>query len=528
MENELGIYIVKKFEKLDTRRSTWKTHWEQVAEYIVPKKDDVYGSAIIGEEKYNLLYDSTAINANDMLASMLHSTLTSALSKWYELTTGDRELDANDNVRMYRQQAADVMMEVLNQSNFQSQIHEVYVDLGSFGTGVLRIEEDDKTVIRFTSRPIYEVCIAENYQNEVDTAYYEYKMTLEQIVEQFGEDKLSQELTEKYAAEPMHEECVIHAVEPRKRSKMLEGKRGQGMPFSSVHVLKRTKEVLKESGYKEFPYVIPRWSKLSSEIYGRSQGMKALPDTRMINKESKAQIEASQLNIAPPVQVPDDNFILPVDLSPLGINYFRAGSKDRIETINLGANYRAGVDVLNRLEKKIEKVFFVDQMRLVENDRMTAVEVTQRRDENLRIIGPQGSRLENEMLKPLIERLFNICQRRGLLPEPPKELEGRPLQIRFKSLVAKAQRAVEAEAFGRTLQMIMPLAEAKPEMLDYLNGDEVLKHGAEIFSLYYKLLNNDADVAKIRKQRQQMQMQQMQQQQEQHTAEVASKTPKES
>ena len=88
------------------------------------------------------------------------------------------------------------------------------------------------------------------------------------------------------------------------------------MPYSSIYYHKDDNHIISISGYNEFPYVVPRWLKSSSEIYGRSPSMTALPDVKMLNKMSETTIKAAQKMVDPPLLVPDDSFILPVRTQP--------------------------------------------------------------------------------------------------------------------------------------------------------------------------------------------------------------------
>lgn len=514
MENKEGISLVKRYNLLKSERSTWEGHWSQVAEYIVPQKDDVYGHPVAGKEKFNKLYDSTAINANEQLASALHGMLTSPSSVWFGFTTGDEELDSKQEVRKHLQQRSDIMIHYLNQSNFQPEIHEVYVDLGSFGTSALRIEEDKDNVVRFTAQPIYSCVIDEDADGRVNVLGYEYQLTLEQIVEKYGEDKLDYDLMQAYHENPLQKKTVIHMVMPRSRAKSFSNINPKGMPIASYRVLECTKTILEESGFKKFPYVIPRWTKLSGEKFGRSSGMKALPDIRMVNKMKKSMIEAAQASVAPPIQVPDDGVLLPIKLEPASVNYYRAGTKDRIEPIQTGAQFNISDGMIKQTQDDIKEAFFVDQLKTVQNDRMTATEINQRRDEALRMLSPVLGRLQHELLMPLIERVHDIMDDRGLFPPLPEVLHKKALTIKYKSLIAKAQRGIEAEAFQRSFGLLAPLAQAQPQLLDYINGDALVKQAADIYGVPYQVLRSDEEVANMRKQRaqQQAQMQQMEQQ----------------
>ena len=76
--------------------------------------------------------------------------------------------------------------------------------------------------------------------------------------------------------------------------------------------------------------------KASNEIYGRSPAMTALPDVKMLNEMSKTTIKAAQKQVDPPLLVPDDGFLLPVRTVPGGLNFYRSGTRDRIEPLNIG------------------------------------------------------------------------------------------------------------------------------------------------------------------------------------------------
>jgi hypothetical protein len=44
------------------------------------------------------------------------------------------------------------------------------------------------------------------------------------------------------------------------------------MPVASIYIERKTKHVLQNGGFEEFPYAVPRWYKVAGEKYGRSPG----------------------------------------------------------------------------------------------------------------------------------------------------------------------------------------------------------------------------------------------------------------
>lgn len=498
-----GEQVCKDFELLKSGRSNWDEYWQQLATYFLPQKDDIYGYKMEGEQKGNTLYDATSIHALEMLASSLHGMLTNPSSVWFGLSTGDVATDSIPAVNTYLQTCTRISIDTLNMSNFQEEIHETYLDLGGIGTTVLDIEEDDDTDVRFKSHAIYGSYISENSKGVVDKLYRVNKRSLRALHEEYG-DKLFEtnpELKTQFERDPEQKEEVIFAIYPHTDEK----KRKAGK-YQACWVLKKGHQLLEERDYHSFPHAIPRWSKLNTESYGRAPAMKALPDVKMLNAVMKATIRGLQKVVDPPIMVPDSGFLLPINTTPGGTNFYRAGMKDRIESFPVAARPDVGLDFVENIRGRVNQAFFYDQLQLINQRDMTATEVMQRTDERLRFLGPVLGRLNNELLKPIIDRVFDILQRRGKFPKPPKELEGKgDLKIVYTSQIAKAQRTGEANTLLKVLQACGPMLEAQPDMLDNINGDGVFRYNANIFGLPHEMMNDPKAVGKTRQARAQAQ-----------------------
>jgi hypothetical protein len=95
--------------------------------------------------------------------------LTNPELRFFELLFGDPKLDDLPQVKQWCEECADRMYQVLNTSNFQTEIYETYVDVSAAGTSVLYMEEDDDCVVHFSARALKEVRIDENHLGKVDT-----------------------------------------------------------------------------------------------------------------------------------------------------------------------------------------------------------------------------------------------------------------------------------------------------------------------------------------------------------------------
>ncbi len=514
--------VIKRHEHMRARRVNWDSHWQEVADYVIPRKDNVFFSRVPGEKKGQRLYTSTAERANELLSAHLHGMLTNPSTLWFGLSTGVPELDKDPEVKAWLQAVTRAMIEVMNYSNFQTEVHEVYLDLGSFGTSILRIESDDELGVRYEARPIYEAYIAEDHRGIVDTVSYEYKKTIREIAQEYGIDDFTDDMLRILEQDENHELTVIHLVKPREqfnpRLKTPENK-----PFGSFHVVKEHGTLLKESGFDDMPYVVPRWTKISSEVYGRSPAMTALPDIKLANEMHKSIIRGAQKSIEPPLLAPDDGVVLPIRSTPGAINYYRAGSRDRIEPMMTGARPDIGESIVASVIERIQEAFYIDQLQTPIVDRQTATEVVQRREEQLRHLGPILGRMHFEFLRPLVNRTFNILADQGIFPPAPAQLEGMALQVQYTSQIARAQKTVEAENFTRVFGLVAPLIETKPEVLDLYDGDAIVRDIHDQYGLPAEYLLPDRAVEGIRQQRQEQMEQQQQLESANQEADIVNK-----
>ncbi len=263
------------------------------------------------------------------------------------------------------------------------------------------------------------------------------------------------------------------------------------------------KIILRESGFNEFPYVAPRFLKASFEMgYGRSPAMTALPDVKMINAMSRTTIIAAQKQVDPPLMVPDDGFILPVRTKPGGLNFYRSGSRDRIEPLNIGANNPLGLNLEEQRRQAIRSAFYVDQLVLGAGPTMTATEVVQRTEEKMRLLDPVLGRLQAEMLQPMIERVFQLLVRQNKLPPAPQDIVDRNLDIEYVSPLAKAQRQSDVQAIMRLFELMSPLASIDPGVFDHLDTDGLVRYMLRTLSIPASVTKGVDDVASARSSRQ--------------------------
>jgi len=262
--------------------------------------------------------------------------------------------------------------------------------------------------------------------------------------------------------------------------------------------------VLRESGYKEFPAVIPRWGIAGGDIYGNSPGMEALGDIKQLQHEQLRKAQGIDYQTKPPLQVPSYMKNRDVDSLPGGVTFID-GQQGKIETaFNVNLNLNHLLADIQDVRQRINSSFYADLFLMLANatdTRMTATEVAERHEEKLLMLGPVLERLHNELLDPLIDNTFNRMVEAGLVPPAPEEMQGMELNVEFVSMLAQAQRAIGTNSVDRYVNSMGMIAQMKPDVLDKFDSDAWADGYADMLGVDPKLIVGGERVARIRQDR---------------------------
>jgi hypothetical protein len=170
-----------------------------------------------------------------------------------------------------------------------------------------------------------------------------------------------------------------------------------------------------------------------------------------------------------------------------GVTYFNGGVAGREPKEWLtGGRYDIGMDREARKTDAINRAYHVDLFRMFAqlDKQMTAREVAERASEKLVQFSPTATRMTTEFFNPLLQRVWALAVRSGMLPPPPEDImeqdgEGNFFlpepNVTFTSRIALAIKGLENVAFTRTFEMIMPVIQVAPETVDNLNFDEITR-----------------------------------------------------
>ena len=515
----LARELKSNLSRLMDKRSTWESHWQECADFMQPRKAEITKERARGDKRNIQIFDATAIHALELLAASLQGMLTSSANRWFAMRYKEALLNESDEAKEWLEDATDKMYLAFARSNFQQEVFETYHDLICFGTSCLMVEEDENDIVRFSSRHIKEFYIQENKKGIVDTIYRRFKMPVGAAIDKFGLENFSRETVNLFKKEPFEEIELVHVVRPRSIYNEFKLDK-KNMPFQSIYFEYGSGHIINIGGFREMPYVVPRYLKASTEIYGRSPAMNALPDVKVLNKMVETAMKAAAKQVDPPLLVPDDSMLSPIRMSAGSLNYYRSGSRDRIEPLNIGQQTSVTLNQENQRREAIAKMFHIDQLLIQANRSMTATEVLQRNEEKMRILGPVLGRLQSELLQPLILRVFNIMLRNKLFLQAPEILANQEIDIEYVSPMALAQKGQELQSLMRGLELFGQIGQIAP-VQDYIDEEGLVKQIIRITGLPARMIRGDKEVKMMREQRAAAQAQQMQMMQAMQEAKVA-------
>ena len=501
--------LLQRWSALKTERASWDSHWREIADYLLPRSGRFTTSDTNrGTKRHNNIYDNTGTRSLRVLAAGMMAGMTSPARPWFRLTTSIPELDESAAVKKWLADVTSMMLMVFARSNTYRALHSVYEELGAFGTATSIVVPDFDNVIHHHPLTIGEYAVTSDYRGQVNTLYRECKKTVAEVVGQFGLDKVSRrtrDLHDRGNFEAWID--LVHAIEPRAdRDPNLRDARN--MPWRSIYfeLGGDDNRVLRESGYRRFPGVAPRWMTSGGDIYGHSPGMEALGDVKQLQHEQLRKAQAIDFQTKPPLQAPTSLKNRELDSLPGGVTYVDAASP--------GGGIRSAFEVNLRLDflledirdvrERIKSAFYADLfLMLAGSDRtnMTATEVAERHEEKLLMLGPVLERLHNELLDPLIEMTFDRMVEAGAVPAPPEELQGMELSVEFVSMLAQAQRAVATNGVDRFVMNLGAVAGMKPDVLDKFDSDRWADAYADMLGVDPELIVPGEQVAIIRQQR---------------------------
>lgn len=501
--------------RLYADRSMMDAYWRDLAEHISPTRIEFDPSdrntlRIEINRANTKVIDSVAEFALNTLQSGMHAGLTSPARPWFTLSVPDPALNEVPAVAVWLRETTQRMRTVFLQSNLYNTLPVLYGDMATFAIGAMGVLDDFEDTFRCYNYPIGSWAIGLDKRRRATSWVHREQFTVRQIVEQFGVQPNGEidwgniSTTVKDAWKNGNYETaypVLWVITPnddfnpfRVGSTMFR--------FTSCYFEENSEEkkILKESGFRTFPIMVPRWGKTGNDTYGsKSPAMTVLGDVKQLQSQQRKKAAAIAKIVDPPLIAPPSMRTQKTSLLAGDITYDATHRDQGVRPIHeVTLRISELRDDMEDTRYRIRRGFYEDLFLMLANEResaqpITAEEVRERHEEKLLALGPVLESTNDELLEPLIDRTFVLMQQAGLIPDPPPQIEGVKLSVEYTSVMAQAQKLVGVVGLDRFMSTVSAFAQFLPEVRYKVNAKRVVNQYAELLGVDPRIVNSDED-----------------------------------
>lgn len=470
-----------KVRQMEENRQDYLKRWKAIRDYQLPYIgcfDDTADTTDYARRRDTNIYHSVAWQANQSFAAGVMSGLTPPSRQWFRLIWSNDTMKNHPEAGELLDKRMNILQDVLLKSNFYNAIHSAYLEL-AFGQAPLAIFQDADTGVHFVPFTIGTYMMENGPDGIVDTFCTKYEMTARQLADKFGADKLTSAIRaelENGGVKTKHK--LWWLVEPNRfhdRNKEVMDK--YHMKYLSLYWLEEGEnDFLDIGGFQEWPIPVARYLVTGNETYGKGPGWFAEGDSKGLQKLEKDDIIAVELGIKPPMAASATTAKQGINLTP-GSYTVVERNEPVTPLFNVNINLQHLQEKILDLQDRIKRAYSADlfmMLERLEDKNMTAQEVLQRKQEQLQQLGPVVQRLQFEFLRKIIERVYNILDRAGILPQPEDAelalaLSQEEVTIEYISPLAQAQKMAGMTNIEQAIAFAGQLAQFDQSVLDKIN-----------------------------------------------------------
>jgi hypothetical protein len=505
---------------LEQARQPWEPTWDRLWDKCYPTRKfyapEDYGSS----KEPTINYSTHARRALEISSGGFQEYTANRRTAWMQLRFDDPILNKQYMVADWLEECQEIVLAHFNRSNFYPALGELVPD-GHVTGGCMFSEEDRaRNLILYRARHPKAIWYTRNAYGEIDIVVDEYWYSRRACVQRFGAENLHDSITRDVDKAPLDGVKIHHIVMPMDTRYLAYSTeaRNAKMPFVSIWYDRTNKWIIDVGGYWEMPYTAWGYYQLDGEDYPRTPAMDALGEIYAVNQMAKSRIALGQKISDPPMIV--DSGLQGQDYIIPGYHIYIGSPAQRIEPLQLGANYPITTDNEQRAENAIDAHFNIDLYMMLANAerQMTAREVIERMGEKISVIGYSVGTYEQQVLQPNVRRTFNILYRAGMLPPAPKAVldavkDKTYLKIEFLGRLSQLQRQYfQTSGLNNAISYVGAIGQMNQDSLDNVDFDELMRTSLESVGAPESVIREEDDVKAIRQNRlaQQAQLMQLQ------------------
>lgn len=525
----------------ESDRAPMDSWWQSIKEVTTPRNAYITRQETpVPSNSYANIHDTTVIEAAEGLANMMTAQLTPATENWATYRP-PFEFQGDDEVVEWYAICSEIVMQLVNQSNFSMAAQELNLERATVGTGMILCYETGNRYSPFYFRhcPVGTYTFQENLEGHADTLRRHFYATAAQLHKEFPGANFGPKVANAFADhKKRHSEKfkVWHVVRPRdeRDPTKIDNK---NMPYAEFYIVEGDDHLIEETGLNEFNAMVSRFQKgADGLIWGVSPARKAMPAVAQVNYLQESLDLLLDIKINPRI-LAEAGMIGEIDMRPGQKTLTRAGA---LSTPNggvrewlTGGDYPLGKDRIRDKQDQIRKLFFnaIWQPFADVQKEMTAEEFRGIRDQSEMLFVGVNARFENDMSPMLSKRLFGICLRKGLFPTPPRQLlqevngfyDLPDPQATFQTNLSKVMKRKAVEHKDQFFLRLQQYAQVDPTVVDEIDLAAHTRELARTYGIRAPELRPEREVLEIAQARLQAQQQEQARLQAQQAAETAAK-----
>jgi hypothetical protein len=501
-------YYINRLGELKQEYSAdgWQSVHEEKTKYLYPhgrNRDDSKKNTT-GKRKDEYILNNTGLTAVRVATAGMLSGTTPASEKFMRLADEDKELNESVTVADFYQKSTDVILLDFEKSNFYTAMELMFRDLLTYSVSCIIMDEDFESIFNFVHVPNGQYYFDVDYKGEVVALYREFTKRARNVVEEYGIENVSAQVRGFVAGDKPGGQLItlLHVIE-RNPDRDIDKEDNVNMPWRSVtyEVDNNPLDVtLRKSGYRNKPFVVPRWSTAGGNKYGDGPGDIALGDVKELQFWTKKLKLAVSMEIEGPVVSTDDTNVIKNGPRQVTQASSQGGKPTVTPLYNVNTDISKIAAIIIDLQERIKTAFFSDLFfALSSSDKTnkTATEIIAMQKELLRLLGGAIQRIPREALNPLIERAFDIEFQLDRLPPIPEELELRPIKIEIISSLTKAQELNVVTPIEQLVGFAANTAQVFPEALDKIDIMQAIDELNRVLGIPVGIVRPDEVVEEI-------------------------------
>jgi hypothetical protein len=492
MPSKSAKEIQKRFSTAKARKGLWESYLRDAYRYSLPDKQTI-DTWSPGQKKNQYVFDSTATIALNKYANRMQHQVVPPWKTWMRLEPGsDTPVEAKAEAQKLLDEATEVIFDHINHSNFSTQVHESFMDLG-ISTGAMIVEEGDgiQSMLNFRSVSLSEIYPEVTQRGTIENVFRRFKLPVRDIMEVWPGAELTQELNNMLKSKPEHEIDLIESVIK------------EGNQFETYVIYED--DVVFEEYNDTSPWVVFRESVTPGETLGRGRIMQLLPDIKTLNKIVEFNLRNAALAVSGVYTAIDDGVINPYSIKIAPGAIIPVSEQGALAPLATSGEFNLAQLLIQDYRSIINEFMFAQPFGNIQDTPVrTATEMGIRSQDLAQTSQASFGRMQSELLEPMIKRIVDILVKNGKLP--PLRIDGREVTIKFTSPMAKTQDLEELQTF----QMYMQSMQQLPP--DYYEGaiklEDIPQWTAEKMGIPQKLLRTPAEMEQMKQQMAAVQAQQ--------------------